>query len=98
MGMMLRYFLFAALAAALSVGHATATTAAAAGAASADAQSQVAEAKQAFTSRCAGCHGLELEGREQQHAPPLKGSRFQSSWQGDTARGLYRRVLSTMPP
>jgi mono/diheme cytochrome c family protein len=56
---------------------------------------QVAAGKGAYTARCAACHGQALEGVT--HAPPLTGEGFKAKWQGQVARALYRRVLSTMP-
>jgi mono/diheme cytochrome c family protein len=48
-----------------------------------------------YRSKCSGCHGGDLTG---EHAPPLKGEPFWSEWSGETARSLYSRIISTMPP
>lgn len=48
-----------------------------------------------YRSKCSGCHGGDLTG---EHAPPLKGEPFWSQWDGETARSLYSRIISTMPP
>jgi cytochrome c len=49
-----------------------------------------------YDKNCAACHGTNLEGG--QEAPPLNGDIFWSGWDQKTARTLYARVLSTMPP
>lgn len=49
-----------------------------------------------FEQRCGACHGSDLEGG--QEAPPLKGDPFWSEWDQQTARALYSRIISTMPP
>jgi S-disulfanyl-L-cysteine oxidoreductase SoxD len=49
-----------------------------------------------FRQRCGACHGDALEGGDE--APPLKGDSFWSEWDRQTARSLYSRVISTMPP
>jgi mono/diheme cytochrome c family protein len=48
-----------------------------------------------FATRCASCHGENLEGGR--IAPPLSGPGFQANWGGKTARALYSRIISTMP-
>lgn len=45
-----------------------------------------------FTARCAACHGTG-EGM----GPSLISDRFRTAWHGQSARQLYRRILSTMP-
>ncbi|PWU07255.1 MAG: hypothetical protein C5B51_10390 [Terriglobia bacterium] len=49
-----------------------------------------------FGDKCAACHGNKLEGG--QEAPPLKGEEFWSEWDQKTARAIYSRIISTMPP
>ena len=49
-----------------------------------------------FLDKCAACHGNKLEGG--QEAPPLRGDTFWSEWDQKTARALYGRIISTMPP
>jgi cytochrome c5 len=49
-----------------------------------------------FEDRCASCHGAQLEGGD--HGPPLKDDAFWQEWSGKTARSLYSRIISTMPP
>ena len=46
--------------------------------------------------KCGACHGNDLDGG--QEAPPLKGDAFWSEWDQQTARALYSRIISTMPP
>jgi len=58
------------------------------------AQTQSGQA--AYGAKCASCHGAELQGGE--HAPPLRDERFWSEWAGSSARSLYSRIISTMPP
>jgi cytochrome c5 len=48
-----------------------------------------------YGEKCAACHGAEPSGGE--HAPPLAGADFWSKWEGQPARGLYSRIISTMP-
>ncbi len=52
--------------------------------------------KSLFDAKCASCHGPKLEGGE--HAPALTGNTFWSQWNQQTARSLYGRIISTMPP
>ena len=47
-----------------------------------------------YGSRCARCHGENLEGGS---GPPLVGDRFMESWREDTLDSLFRRI-SKMPP
>ena len=49
-----------------------------------------------YAARCQSCHGESQEGGDE--APPLKGKGFWSEWEHGTARALYSRILSTMPP
>ena len=46
--------------------------------------------------KCGACHGNDLDGG--QEAPALKGDAFWSEWDQQTARSLYSRIISTMPP
>ncbi|HLH00065.1 MAG TPA: cytochrome c [Bryobacteraceae bacterium] len=46
--------------------------------------------------KCGACHGNDLDGG--QEAPALKGDPFWSEWDQQTARSLYSRIISTMPP
>ncbi|PEQ12881.1 hypothetical protein B2G71_08520 [Novosphingobium sp. PC22D] len=48
-----------------------------------------------YQNQCAVCHGSDLKGGG--HAPPLTGEGFLSAWAGKPARGLYSRIISTMP-
>jgi quinoprotein glucose dehydrogenase len=48
-----------------------------------------------YRTKCSGCHGGDLTG---EHAPPLKGAAFWTQWDGESARSLYSRIISTMPP
>jgi mono/diheme cytochrome c family protein len=49
-----------------------------------------------FHEKCGACHGEDLNGG--QEAPALKGDAFWSEWDQQTARALYSRIISTMPP
>jgi quinoprotein glucose dehydrogenase len=49
-----------------------------------------------FQNKCASCHGSRVEGGE--HAPALTGNNFWAQWEQQTARALYGRIISTMPP
>lgn len=49
-----------------------------------------------FEEKCGACHGSDLEGG--QEAPPLKGAPFWAEWDQQTARALYSRIISSMPP
>jgi mono/diheme cytochrome c family protein len=57
--------------------------------------SQSVEGQQLYAENCARCHGEDLTGGDQ--GTPLRGSRFQRSWNGQSSRELYRRIISTMP-
>ena len=46
--------------------------------------------------KCGACHGDDLEGGTE--SPPLKGDAFWSEWDQKTARALYSRIITTMPP
>lgn len=59
-------------------------------------QQQAARGETAFQARCASCHGATLEGGA--HAPALSGNTFWTQWDQQTARALYGRIISTMPP
>ena len=48
-----------------------------------------------YATRCASCHGPNLEGGRL--APALSGPAFQANWDGKPARALYSRIISTMP-
>ena len=48
-----------------------------------------------YQSKCASCHGDDLEGREQ--APALAGGPFGQRWDGATLKKLFER-LEEMPP
>jgi len=49
-----------------------------------------------FREKCGACHGNDLDGG--QEAPALRGDAFWSEWDQQTARALYSRIISTMPP
>jgi mono/diheme cytochrome c family protein len=57
---------------------------------------QAEHGKAVFEDKCASCHGSRLEGGA--HAPALTGNAFWAQWDQQTARSLYGRVISTMPP
>ena len=50
----------------------------------------------AFTAKCAMCHGGEMQGG--QEAPAMIGAEFQFTWGGKTAGALYNYIRATMPP
>jgi quinoprotein glucose dehydrogenase len=58
-------------------------------------EAQAQHGKNIYQARCSGCHAADLTG---EHAPPLKGDPFWAQWDGETARSLYSRIISTMPP
>jgi mono/diheme cytochrome c family protein len=49
-----------------------------------------------YASRCAMCHGGEMQGGPE--APALIGAEFQFSWGGKTAGALYNYIHASMPP
>ncbi|HUA17286.1 MAG TPA: PQQ-binding-like beta-propeller repeat protein [Bryobacteraceae bacterium] len=57
---------------------------------------QAQQGQTVFENKCATCHGSRVEGGE--HAPALSGNAFWSQWDQQTARALYGRIISTMPP
>lgn len=57
---------------------------------------QVKRGATAYAAKCAACHGTNLDGGD--HAPSLKDERFWHEWEGASARSLYSRIISTMPP
>jgi mono/diheme cytochrome c family protein len=48
-----------------------------------------------YRSKCAECHGDDLEGRER--APALAGGAFGQRWEGATLKKLFER-MAEMPP
>jgi quinoprotein glucose dehydrogenase len=58
-------------------------------------EAQAQHGQTIYRSKCSGCHGGDLSG---EHAPPLKGEYFWTVWDQETARSLYSRIISTMPP
>jgi quinoprotein glucose dehydrogenase len=58
-------------------------------------EAQAQHGQAIYRAKCSGCHGGDLGG---EHAPPLKGEPFWGQWNGESARSLYSRILSTMPP
>ena len=57
---------------------------------------QAKQGESLFHDKCGACHGSNLDGGDE--APPLKGDAFWSEWDQQTARALYSRIISTMPP
>jgi mono/diheme cytochrome c family protein len=49
-----------------------------------------------YREKCSACHGSTLDGG--QEAPPLRGEDFWAEWEHQTARMLYSRIISSMPP
>ena len=56
---------------------------------------QATQGKALFETKCAICHGAELNGGEM--APPLAGASFVANWQGTSLGDLFTRIHSTMP-
>jgi len=56
---------------------------------------QAATGKTLFDSKCAICHGAEMNGGEM--SPPLAGGAFLANWQGQTLGDLFTRIHTTMP-
>jgi mono/diheme cytochrome c family protein len=56
---------------------------------------QAAQGKTVFESKCANCHGAEMNGGEM--APPLAGGTFTSNWSGQSLGDLFTRIHTTMP-
>lgn len=56
---------------------------------------QATQGKALFETKCAICHGAELNGGEM--APPLAGASFVANWQGTSLGDLFTRIHTTMP-
>jgi mono/diheme cytochrome c family protein len=56
---------------------------------------QAAQGKALFDSKCAICHGTEMNGAEM--APPLSGGGFIANWSGVSVAELATRIHTTMP-
>jgi mono/diheme cytochrome c family protein len=56
---------------------------------------QAAQGKALFETKCAICHGAELNGAEM--APPLAGGVFLGNWTGQSVGDLFTRIHTTMP-
>ena len=56
---------------------------------------QAARGGDLYRSKCADCHGDDLEGRER--APALAGGTFGQRWDGATLQKLFER-MAEMPP
>jgi len=56
---------------------------------------QATQGKALFETKCAICHGAELNGGEM--APPLAGAGFVANWQGTSVGDLFTRIHTTMP-
>lgn len=56
---------------------------------------QAATGKTVFETKCAMCHGADMNGGEM--APALVGSGFLANWQGSSLGDLFTRIHSTMP-
>lgn len=56
---------------------------------------QAARGKAAYVQACANCHGAALEGADV--IPALTGTRFMSTWKGQTVGDLATRIRTTMP-
>jgi mono/diheme cytochrome c family protein len=56
---------------------------------------QATQGKALFETKCAICHGAEMNGGEM--APPLAGASFLANWQGASLGDLFTRIHTTMP-
>jgi mono/diheme cytochrome c family protein len=56
---------------------------------------QATQGKALFDSKCAICHGADLNGGEM--SPPLAGGAFVANWSGQTLGDLFTRIHTTMP-
>src|SRR3954468_3920457 len=56
---------------------------------------QATQGKALFETKCAICHGAELNGGEM--APALAGAGFVANWQGTSVGDLLTRIHTTMP-
>jgi polar amino acid transport system substrate-binding protein len=56
---------------------------------------QVQSGQSAYTSYCASCHGVGLNGTG--NFPALTGKAFVSEWGGRTTHDLYEKIRGTMP-
>ncbi len=59
-------------------------------------QEQTKHGQAVFRQKCGACHGDDLSGGTE--SPALSGDAFWASWNKKTARNLYSRIISTMPP
>lgn len=57
---------------------------------------QVKRGEDAFTQKCALCHGGDMQGGPE--APALNGVSFMVGWGGKNAGELYTYLRTTMPP
>lgn len=56
---------------------------------------QAKRGEEAYGALCARCHKATLGGGDE--SPPLTGSAFMSSWNGQTLHDLHERIRTTMP-
>jgi mono/diheme cytochrome c family protein len=59
-------------------------------------EAQTTHGQAVFHGKCGACHGDDLNGGSE--SPALSGDAFWASWNQKTARNLYSRIISTMPP
>ena len=57
---------------------------------------QATQGAQIYATRCATCHGDNLQGMES--APSLAGANFKKSWETQPLATLANRIRTTMPP
>ena len=57
---------------------------------------QAANGRAAYQSNCASCHRPDLRGSGE--ASPLAGTNFMSTWGDRSARDLFEKIQSSMPP
>ena len=58
-------------------------------------EEQAERGRALYDERCGLCHGQALEGVEM--APPLAGSEFLSTWNGQSLGDFFERTRTTMP-
>src|SRR5258708_32835880 len=56
---------------------------------------QAVQGKALFETKCAICHGAELNGGEM--APPLAGARFAANWTGTSLGDLFSPIPTPLP-
>jgi mono/diheme cytochrome c family protein len=50
-----------------------------------------------YYSKCSSCHGVDLNGNNDDDTPALAGKDFQKAWNGRTVNALFEKIRRTMP-